>query len=168
LTCSARAAARAGRLIYESLTAIPSPRSPHSCSGCGALAVQSRRRCRESSVCTRSRLRRRPRRRICDRGEGWCVCVLERDAERRLRLGAERRRRPGARITTDSTTTPVAISLPPTTNRGARRLRPRGAFTRGRKHHEPTCFDDNSTALFRRCICRGLTTVGGLGSKSRS
>jgi hypothetical protein len=37
-----------------------------SCSGCGALGVQSRRRCRESSVCTRSRLRRRPRRRTCD------------------------------------------------------------------------------------------------------
>jgi hypothetical protein len=54
------------RLIFDRSTAIPSRRSLSSCSGCGALGVQSRRRCRGSSVCTRSRQRRRPRRRICD------------------------------------------------------------------------------------------------------
>jgi hypothetical protein len=40
--------------------------SPPSCSGCGALGAQSWRRCRRSSVCTRSRLQPRARRRICD------------------------------------------------------------------------------------------------------
>jgi hypothetical protein len=69
-TCSARAAGRAGRLIFERSTDIPSPRSPLSCSGFGALGAQSRRRCRGSSVCTLSRLRRRPRRPICDLDAG--------------------------------------------------------------------------------------------------
>jgi hypothetical protein len=54
----------------ERSTAIPSPLSRPSCSGCGARGVQRRRRCRGSSVCMRSRLQRRPGRRICDLDAG--------------------------------------------------------------------------------------------------
>jgi hypothetical protein len=60
------------------------------------------------------------------------------DAERRLRLGAKRRRRPGARITADPTTMPVAMSLAPTTPARATALvRPRC----GVEARDPVIFD---------------------------
>jgi hypothetical protein len=66
LTCSARAAARAGQSICGRWTVTRSRQSPPWCWGCGARGARNRRQCRGSSDCTHCRLRQRSRRRTCE------------------------------------------------------------------------------------------------------